>query len=61
MNFVFSRFSPLFISVSSEQQFYTVDGFIFGGTNIRGFRSLQPELAYANEINRDILRANTLF
>ena len=28
---------------------------------ILGFRSLQPELANANEINRDILRANTLF
>ena len=24
------------------------------------FRSLQPELAHANEINRDILRSNTL-
>ena len=28
---------------------------------ILGFRSLQPALAHANEINRDILRANTLF
>ena len=27
---------------------------------ILGFRSLQPELAQANEINRDILRHNTL-
>ena len=26
-----------------------------------GFRSLQPELVHANEINRDILRANTRF
>ena len=28
---------------------------------ILGFRSLQPELAHANEINHDILRVNTLF
>ena len=28
---------------------------------ILGFRSLQPELAYTNEINHGILRANTLF
>ena len=28
---------------------------------ILGFRSLQPELAHENDINRDILRANTLF
>ena len=28
---------------------------------ILGFRSLQHELAHGNEINRDILRANTLF
>ena len=28
---------------------------------ILGFRSLQPDLAHANEINHDILRANTLF
>ena len=28
---------------------------------IVGFRSLQPELAHANEINHDILRANNLF
>ena len=28
---------------------------------ILGFRSLQPEFAHANEINHDILRANTLF
>ena len=27
---------------------------------ILGFRSLLPELAHANEISRDILRANTL-
>ena len=28
---------------------------------ILGFRSFQPEFAHANEINHDILRANTLF
>ena len=28
---------------------------------ILGFRSLQPELAHANEINHAILQANTLF
>ena len=28
---------------------------------ILGFRSLQTEFARANEINHDILRANTLF
>ena len=28
---------------------------------ILGFRSLQPEFAHANEINHDIIRANTLF
>ena len=28
---------------------------------ILGFRSLQPELAHANEINRDIHRANTVY
>ena len=28
---------------------------------ILGFRSLQSELALANEINHDILRENTLF
>ena len=31
------------------------------GKDFLGFRSWQPELAHANEINHDILRANTLF